>query len=1146
MAQHTQLAPLVIGRGRVPAGQQASQTEAGGGEQEEMEDQLAPDALAVWSDACRAAGLPASSARCGLVAVCDALMNRAGGGKEDLGRAAVVLWDLTSGSGEVTREHYAIFLKYFGSITRCLEKLRDVMTSGVDWFHGNRAREESEALLAAGGHEKQFLLRYSSNVGAFTVDYIKGGKICHFNNIRNDPDAGIEVMVGRPPAQHTYKYSNLNTFVTKNQHIFGEPCVNHESAFHRLQLRLASDDGFSSLADLLPLQLSRPATSTHQQPKSENDTFRAIISPKGKTPRDLAVPRSHSDQERTQRQREKSDKQAKKEHKKAKHKKDKKEKGAEVSKSWSSDAADVSLRIKQSLNLAGKTSRPSLDLRSMHIGPDLPSAVCELRNLVSLDLSHNNLTELPDALGTLEKLETLDVTDNKLTHLNPAIFSGGMRRLTSFICADNLLTTIPDTLFEGVGRYALAHLDFSCNQLTSVPKSVSKLKYKLQFLDLSLNSIEKLPQAITKLTYLEEFYIKGNKLRQLPRRMSSMISLMVLDVADNQLHEVPDELFLHTKAMPGFVLITSGNALDTKVVDARMVMVQKAKPQNQSVQDLFDVYNFGLKYDRGGEGSQTAAAALSSSGRVPALLLASPKGAQPDLKSPNSKGDGPKPECVLARLAAESVHISYLPSLWRATPGYRLEHAIDTDAPLEPDRQRDDADVDAGDESCHSILYEHSTIFDYRRFFHLRTVHTNIIGNEKRLGPVCVSIQKELKDMEPEDPSNEAHCKTPGTYRVLIRTVQGDRVAELPTALVKQRKKERYARSNDLLQAVKKHLDASHKLKFSIDQLYVIRDAASHEAFAELEDKLKVNSFKFGVLYAKENQDEIAMYNNQEASEGFDNFVSVLGDRIQLEGWTKYSAGLNTNRSGQSVYTVFQGLEVMFHVSTLLPFRQRTDELGQQWERKQHIGNDVVVIVYYEGTSQLDPAIFESQFNHVFAIVQPIPGSDPVSYRLHMAYKDGVSTLTDVRPPLPARATLKHGLGLRDYLLTKLINAERCAMSAERFQKPTQRLRQILFSELQTRFPKATKQEAQKQLFSLPRGKRKSRDGRVAAAAAGEYHSLSPGRDDAAQGYMAPDASGDYSPPMASSPSASSSSSEYMTPDVAARVARELDKAQRQ
>jgi hypothetical protein len=81
---------------------------------------------------------------------------------------------------------------------------------------------------------------------------------------------------------------------------------------------------------------------------------------------------------------------------------------------------------------------------------------------------------------------------------------------------------------------------------------------------------------------------------------------------------------------------------------------------------------------------------------------------------------------VLARLAAESVHISYLPSLWRATPGYRLEHAIDID---EPDRQRDDADADADDESsCHSILYEHSTIFDYRRFFHLRTGAFRVCG----------------------------------------------------------------------------------------------------------------------------------------------------------------------------------------------------------------------------------------------------------------------------------------------------------------------------------------------------------------------------------------------------------------------------------
>jgi len=37
--------------------------------------------------------------------------------------------------------------------------------------------------------------------------------------------------------------------------------------------------------------------------------------------------------------------------------------------------------------------------------------------------------------------------------------------------------------------------------------------------------------------------------------------------------------------------------------------------------------------------------------------------------------------------------------------------------------------------------------------------------------------------------------------------------------------------------------------------------------------------------------------------------------------------------------------------------------------------NDVVVIIYYEGTTAINPATFESQFNHVFALVQPLPNS---------------------------------------------------------------------------------------------------------------------------------------------------------------------------
>lgn len=43
---------------------------------------------------------------------------------------------------------------------------------------------------------------------------------------------------------------------------------------------------------------------------------------------------------------------------------------------------------------------------------------------------------------------------------------------------------------------------------------------------------------------------------------------------------------------------------------------------------------------------------------------------------------------------------------------------------------------------------------------------------------------------------------------------------------------------------------------------------------------------------------------------------------------------------------MFEGHEIMFHVSTLLPF---TPEQRQQVERKRHVGNDIVNIVFVDG-----------------------------------------------------------------------------------------------------------------------------------------------------------------------------------------------------
>ena len=45
------------------------------------------------------------------------------------------------------------------------------------------------------------------------------------------------------------------------------------------------------------------------------------------------------------------------------------------------------------------------------------------------------------------------------------------------------------------------------------------------------------------------------------------------------------------------------------------------------------------------------------------------------------------------------------------------------------------------------------------------------------------------------------------------------------------------------------------------------------------------------------------------------------------------------------MYTIWRGIEIMFHVSTLLPYEKNDP---QKLQRKRHIGNDIVCVVFLE------------------------------------------------------------------------------------------------------------------------------------------------------------------------------------------------------
>jgi RAP1 GTPase activating protein 1 len=87
---------------------------------------------------------------------------------------------------------------------------------------------------------------------------------------------------------------------------------------------------------------------------------------------------------------------------------------------------------------------------------------------------------------------------------------------------------------------------------------------------------------------------------------------------------------------------------------------------------------------------------------------------------------------------------------------------------------------------------------------------------------------------------------------------------------------------------------------------------------AEYESQLIVTKYKFGLLYVKEGQtNEDDMFSNTEMSKEMEEFMELLGTKIELKGWTAYRGGLNVtnNATGtHSIYTKFRGeFEIMFH-----------------------------------------------------------------------------------------------------------------------------------------------------------------------------------------------------------------------------------------
>jgi hypothetical protein len=163
-----------------------------------------------------------------------------------------------------------------------------------------------------------------------------------------------------------------------------------------------------------------------------------------------------------------------------------------------------------------------------------------------------------------------------------------------------------------------------------------------------------------------------------------------------------------------------------------------------------------------------------------------------------------------------------------------------------------------------------------------------------------------------------------------------------------------------------------------VGPLTMVKDAKLSDELAHMEDRILIKAYRVGVVYAGRSVDENVMFSNNEPSEGFKTFMGWLGKHIKLKGYKGFKGGLDVehNTTGTHSYTAdAHGIDIMFHVSTELPY---SDVNPQQVERKRHIGNDVVVIVYQDGPTAKPFAAtsITSKFNHVYIVVQAVPPSN--------------------------------------------------------------------------------------------------------------------------------------------------------------------------
>ncbi|KAF9228061.1 hypothetical protein BS17DRAFT_745271 [Gyrodon lividus] len=151
----------------------------------------------------------------------------------------------------------------------------------------------------------------------------------------------------------------------------------------------------------------------------------------------------------------------------------------------------------------------------------------------------------------------------------------------------------------------------------------------------------------------------------------------------------------------------------------------------------------------------------------------------------------------------------------------------------------------------------------------------------------------------------------------------------------------------------------------------IVDESALPALFRNLDRTPVIDTHKVGIMYVAPGQThELDILRNTHGSPAYTRFLEGMGRLINLRGQVDvYAGGLNPDEDGEYAYAWWDDIgQVLYHTATMMP--NAADD-AYCVNKKRHIGNDYVRIVWNDGGRPYRFDTLATQFQFVNIVIEP-------------------------------------------------------------------------------------------------------------------------------------------------------------------------------